>query len=104
MAANDKPDDIAILHDELVKLRADIATLAKDLRSLGLAAAGTAQHAAEAGGERLRTDIDEAISELRQRGEKTLQDAKASVEERPLFTLLIALVVGFILGRVVDRR
>ncbi len=67
-------------------------------------AAGTAQHAAETGGERLRTDINEAISELRRRGEKTLQDAKANVKERPLFALLIALVVGFILGRVVDRR
>lgn len=80
----------------MAKLRADIATLAKDLRSLGLAAAGTAQHAAETGGDRLRTDIDEAVSELRRRGEKTLQDARARVEEQPLFAILIALVIGFI--------
>jgi ElaB/YqjD/DUF883 family membrane-anchored ribosome-binding protein len=104
MAAVEKSDDIGVLRDELAKLRADVATLVKDLRSLGLAAADTAQRAAETGGDRLRTDIDETISELRRRGEKTLQGAKATVEERPLFALLIALVVGFILGRVVDRR
>jgi ElaB/YqjD/DUF883 family membrane-anchored ribosome-binding protein len=104
MAADEDRDDVRVLRDELAKLRADIATLAKDLRSLGLAAAGTAQRAAETEGERVRTDIDEALSALRRRGEEALRDAKASVEERPLFAVLIALALGFILGRVLDRR
>jgi ElaB/YqjD/DUF883 family membrane-anchored ribosome-binding protein len=104
MAVDERADEVRILREELAKVRADIAALAKDLRDLGLAAAGTAQHAAEAEGERLKTGIDETLAELRQRGEKTLQDAKASVEERPLFAVLVALAVGFILGRVLDRR
>lgn len=104
MAADDKQDDVRILRDELAKLRADIATLAQDLRSLGLAAAGTAQRAAETEGERVRAGMDEVISDLRRQGEETLRGAKASIEERPLFAVLIALALGFILGRVFDRR
>jgi ElaB/YqjD/DUF883 family membrane-anchored ribosome-binding protein len=104
MAADEKQDDVGILRDELARLRADVAALARDLRSLELAAAGMAQRAAEAKGERVRTDIDEAISDLRRQGEETLRGAKASIEERPLFAVLIALGLGFILGRVLDRR
>ena len=104
MAADEEQDDARVLRDELAKLRADIATLAKDLHSLGLAAAGTARRTAETEGERVRTGLDEAIADLRRQGEETLRGAKASIEERPLFAVLIALVIGFILGRVLDRR
>ena len=104
MAAEEKRDDVGAMRDELAKLRTDIATLARDLRSLGLAAADSAQRAAETGGERVRTGMDEAVSELRRQGEETLRGAKASIEERPLFAVLIALALGFILGRVLDRR
>ena len=104
MAAEEKQDDVRALRDELAKLRADVATLAWDLRGLGLAAAGTAQRAAETGGERVRAGMDEVISDLRRQGEETLRGAKASIEERPLFAVLIALALGFILGRVLDRR
>ena len=104
MAADEKPDDVRVLRDELAKLRADIATLARDLHGLGLAAAGTAQRAAETGGERVRSGVEEAMSDLRRQGEETLRGAKASIEERPLFAVLVALALGFILGRILDRR
>ncbi len=104
MATDEVQDEARVLRDELAKVRADIAALAKDLRGLGLAAAGTAQRAAETEGERVRTNMDEAISDLRRQGEETLRGAKASIEERPLFAVLIALALGFILGRVLDRR
>ncbi|HUL09715.1 MAG TPA: hypothetical protein VLV76_25520 [Candidatus Acidoferrum sp.] len=104
MAADEKQDDVRALRDEVARLRADIAALAKDLRSLGTAAAGAAEQAAQSGGERLKTDLDEAIAALRRRAEETLRDAKAGVEERPLFAVLIALAIGFILGKVLDRR
>jgi len=104
MATDEDQDDVRVLRDELAKLRADFATLAQDLRRLGLAAAGTAQRAAETEGERVRTGMDEAISDLRRQGEESLRSAKAGIEERPLFAVLIALALGFILGRVLDRR
>jgi ElaB/YqjD/DUF883 family membrane-anchored ribosome-binding protein len=104
MAVDEKSDEARVLREELAKVRADIAALAKDLRDLGVAAAGTAQRAAEAEGERLKTGIDDTLDELRRRGEKTLHDAKATVEERPLFAVLVALMVGFVLGRMLDRR
>jgi ElaB/YqjD/DUF883 family membrane-anchored ribosome-binding protein len=103
-AADEKQDAVRALHDEVARLRADIAALGRDLRNLGAAAAGTATHAAESGSERLKADMDEAMSTLRRRGEEALRDAKASVEERPLFAALVALAVGFVLGRILDRR
>ena len=102
--ADEKQDDVRALQDEVARLRADIAALAKDLRGLGTTAAGTAAHAAESGTERLKADIDEAIATFRHRGEEALRDAKASVEERPLFAVLTAFAVGFILGKALDRR
>jgi ElaB/YqjD/DUF883 family membrane-anchored ribosome-binding protein len=104
MATDETKDELGALRDDIAKVKADILTLAEDLRRLGLAAAGTARRSAEAEGERLRTDVDEVIAELRRQGERTLQDAKASVEERPLLAVLIALAVGFVLGRILDRR
>lgn len=104
MGVEDRRDDNGSLRDDLDKLRADIATLAADLRSLGLAAADTARRAAGSEGDHLKAEFDEAVADLRRRGEKTLKDAKASVEERPLLTMLVALAIGFILGRLLDRR
>lgn len=104
MGAEQKPDDFGALRDELDKLRADITALTQDLRRLGLAAAGTARRAAEGEGERLKADFDEALADLQRRGEKVLRDAKAGVEERPLLMLLVAAAIGFIVGRLLDRR
>ena len=104
MAAEQKQDEFRALRDELDKLREDIAALTQDLRSLGRAAAGSARRAAEGEGERLKADFDEALADLQRRGEKVLRDAKTRVEERPLLTLLIAAAIGFIVGRLLDRR
>lgn len=104
MAASDKHDDLDALREEMAKLKADIAALVKDLQGLGLASAGAARRAAETEGERLGANIEEAVAELKRRGEQTLRDAKSVVTEQPILSMLIALIVGFVLGRLLDRR
>jgi ElaB/YqjD/DUF883 family membrane-anchored ribosome-binding protein len=104
MADNDKHDDLDALREEMARLKADIASLVKDLRSFGLASAGAARRAAETEGERLGADIEEAAAELRRRGEKTLQDAKSVMTEQPILSVLVALIIGIVLGRLLDRR
>ena len=49
--------------------------------------------AAETEGERVRTGIDEAILDLRRHGEETLRGAKASIDERLIFAVLVALAL-----------
>src|SRR5215475_8092065 len=95
---------MATLREDLAKLKADIGGLAKDLKDFGSAAAGAAGRAAREKGERLRGEIDETIDDLSERGEQTLRDARAKIEERPLAAVLIALLVGLVLGRLLDRR
>jgi ElaB/YqjD/DUF883 family membrane-anchored ribosome-binding protein len=97
-------DNSAGLRQELEKLKADFAALAQDLQSLARTAAGTARRAAAAEGGRLGAEIDETLRDLRQRGDKALEDAKEAVQERPLAALLMALLVGFVLARLLDRR
>jgi len=104
MATRTAEEELATLREDLAKLKADIGGLAKDLKDFGTAAAGAAGRAAREKGERLRGEIDETIEDLAERGEQTLRDARAKIEERPLAAVLIALLVGLVLGRLLDRR
>jgi len=104
MATSDKHDDLDALREEMAKLKADIATVLKDLHGLGLASAGAARRAAATEGERLGADIEETVAELKRRGEQTLRDTKSVVAEQPILSVLIALIVGIVLGRLLGRR
>jgi ElaB/YqjD/DUF883 family membrane-anchored ribosome-binding protein len=104
MAASDEHDDLDALREEMAKLKADIATLIKDLHGLGLASAGAARRAAGTEGERLGADIEETVAELKSRGEQTLRATKSAVAEQPILAMLIALIIGIVLARLFDRR
>lgn len=96
--------DFDAMREELAKLRADVAGFADHLRSFSTAAAGAARRATQEKGEELREDIDGTIDDLLKQGNETLKDTKARIEERPLTAVLIALLVGFVLARLLDRR
>ena len=104
MATRTTEEEVGDLREDIAKLKADIASLAKDLKDLGTAAAGAAKRTAHDKGERLREGLDEALEDLAERGEHAVRDARAKVEERPLAAVLIALLVGLVLGRLLDRR
>jgi ElaB/YqjD/DUF883 family membrane-anchored ribosome-binding protein len=69
-----------------------------------LASAGAARRAAGAEGEQLGADIEDTIAELKSRGEHTLRATKSAVAEQPILAMLIALIIGIVLGRLLDRR
>ena len=104
MATRSTDEGVGDLHEDIEKLKADIASLAKDLKDLGTTAAGAAKRAARDKGERLREGFDETIEDLTERGEDVLRGAREKIEERPLAAVLIALLVGLVLGRLLDRR
>lgn len=97
-------DDIAALKDDLATLREDISKLTADLRGLAGSAAGTARRAASEEGARLREEVEDALRSALGRGGKVVEDASAQIEQRPLLSVLVAFAIGFILGRILDRR
>jgi ElaB/YqjD/DUF883 family membrane-anchored ribosome-binding protein len=103
MATRTDESDFEAMREELARVRADIAGLTDDLRSLAATTAGAAKRTAQAKGEKIREQIDSEIDELLKRGGKTIDEAKARIEERPLTAVLIALFVGFVIGRLLDR-
>lgn len=104
MTTKVEENEFEAIREELAKLRTDLASLADDLRGLAATTASTAKRAAQAKGEELREQIDKELDALLKRGGKTINDAKVQIEERPLTAVLIALFVGFVIARLLDRR
>lgn len=84
------------VRDDLTKLSNDIANLAASLKD---GATDTAREQLAAARER----FEQLTEEARTRGEEQLESLAATIEERPLTSVLIAFGVGIILGRLLDR-
>jgi ElaB/YqjD/DUF883 family membrane-anchored ribosome-binding protein len=104
MASNANEGDYDALREELSKLRSHVAGLADDLKGLGAAAAGAGKRAAGEQAERLKEELGDKFEDAIERGNKTVNDLAKAIEERPLMAVLLAFVLGLILGRLFDRR
>ena len=104
MANNANDGNYDELREELGKLRAHVAGLADDLKGLGAAAAGAGKRAAGEQAERLKEEVGDKFDDLIERGGKTVNDLVKSIEERPMMAVMLAFVLGLILGRLFDRR
>jgi ElaB/YqjD/DUF883 family membrane-anchored ribosome-binding protein len=97
-------DDVTALKEDLAKLREDVAKLGADLRGLAGSGSTMAGRAAAAEGAKLREEVEETVRSLLGRGGKVVEDATAQIEQRPLLSVLLAFAIGFILGRILERR
>jgi ElaB/YqjD/DUF883 family membrane-anchored ribosome-binding protein len=84
------------VRDDLTKLSNDIASLAESLKEGATDAAREKLAAA-------RDRFERLTEEARTRSEEHLDNLAATIEERPLTSVLIAFGVGIILGRLFDR-
>ena len=82
--------------DDLVKLRADIASLTHALKD---ASSETVQERLASVRERVSAFSDDAKS----KGLESIDDLVKHVEEKPLSSILIAFGVGLLAGRLLDR-
>ena len=104
MANNANDGNYDELREELGKLRAHVSGLADDLKGLGAAAASAGKRAAGEQAERLKEEVGGKFDDMVERGNRTVNDLVKAIEERPLMAVLLAFVVGLILGRLFDRR
>jgi ElaB/YqjD/DUF883 family membrane-anchored ribosome-binding protein len=87
-------DDIK---SDLRQLRSDFVGLVKTLKDeAGERAASAASEVKERMGEKL--------SEAREYGEKVGKQLQTTIEEKPLASVLVAFGVGFLMGKLMDRR
>lgn len=85
--------DIEALHAELGQLRKDMASMAGTLRDMASDFGASAY-------QRVRA----SASEARHRAERAAEEVSSTIEERPLTSLLVAFVVGLLLGTLFGRR
>jgi ElaB/YqjD/DUF883 family membrane-anchored ribosome-binding protein len=89
--------DLEALREDVTKLRSDLSQLAKSLLEKGKSETDTAKDRV----------IDELMSNLRSAREKggdTVESVEHRIQEKPLMSLLIAFLVGLVLGKLFDKR
>jgi ElaB/YqjD/DUF883 family membrane-anchored ribosome-binding protein len=97
------------LEKDVSNVKNDISALAEQITEALNSFAGTARKQARYGYKQARTNVDQVVDDLSERGSTMMgaaQDAAASVEEtlenviteRPLATVGLALGLGFLIG------
>ena len=92
--------DYDTLQQEISDLRRDFATLLEGLRGKG---DGIAKDAEETIRE-LAGQAQRIYDDLSRTGRHSLDKVGRTIEERPLVSILVAFVLGFIGSRLLDRR
>ena len=84
---------------ELQELRKELDGLKSDMADIAETIGKIARSSAEHGRERIRGAADYS----RQQAKEALGTVEKEIEERPLTSLAVALGMGFILGKLIDR-
>ena len=88
------------LQQEVTDLRRDFATLLENLRARGDGAAKDAEQTIR----ELAGQAQRIYDDVSRTGKHSLHAVGKTIEERPLVSILIAFVLGFIGSRLLDRR
>jgi len=92
-AAETDGEDLDALKRDFAALRKDVAAL---MSSLGDAASAQKQRAFAAAGEK--------AEQIKEQGAKVVRSVEGEIEARPLTSIGIAFGVGFLLGKLLERR
>ena len=88
---------------DVAELRAEVAALTRQLKSLGEKSASTARKAANEGVEQLRAKGEARLSDLRETADDVEERVSKSVREKPITSLAIAAGVGFLFAMLARR-
>jgi len=84
---------------ELQELKEEFATLREELAGIGKTVSSLAHSAGDEGRERLHA----AAERSRQHARETWGAFEQEIGERPMTSIAVALGIGFILGKLLDR-
>jgi ElaB/YqjD/DUF883 family membrane-anchored ribosome-binding protein len=101
--ANERAE-IDQLKSDLKTLREDFTKLGKDAVSATRHTAGSASEAAKAEARKRLDQLGDAWDSTKEQGAAAKHDVERRIEEHPLASVMIALGVGFVIGKLIDRR
>lgn len=97
MAQEKLGQDIETLREDVTKLRADLSQLGKNLLERG-------KNETDAAKGKVIEELKYELQAARNKGTETVESVEHQIQERPFVSLLIAFLVGLVLGNLFDRR
>ena len=98
MAGNgDSRGDLDAVREDLSRLRTDLRDLLQKLIETGKSETGATK-------ERVLDEINEAFELTTERSKAAVQSLENKVQENPLISVLLAFIIGFIFGKLFERR
>lgn len=85
--------------NDIQELKAELASLRSDMADIGDTLAKLARSTANEG----REKVKDAANYSKDQASQTLGAFQKEVEERPMTSLALALGIGFVLGKLMDR-
>lgn len=104
MATNVADKEVEKLRAEMDTLRADLARLTEQLSRTAKAGASAASDSAREEYARLREEMDRVAGIVGDRSRQGMHMVQDQVETHPFVSLGAAFGVGFLLGKLLDRR
>lgn len=100
----DREGEFDRLKSDIHTLREDLARLGKDVLTATRSASGAAGESARAEARKRLEQLSSAWDEAGARGRAVKHDVEQRIEEHPLAAVMIALGVGVLIGKLLDRR
>ena len=89
--------DLETLREDVTKLRADLSQIAKSLLEKG-------KNETDSAKDRIFEELRYDLQSARNKGRETVDTVENKIQEKPLMSLLIAFLIGLVLGKLFDRR
>lgn len=90
-------EDLETLREDVTRLRADLSQIAKSLLERGKNETDTAK-------ERVIEELKFDLQSARDKGRETVDTVEHKIQEKPFMSLLIAFLIGLVLGKLFDHR
>ena len=97
MAQEKLSQDVETLREDVSKLRADLSQLGKNLLERG-------KNETDAARDRVIEELKYELQAARNKSRETVESVEHKIQEKPFVSLLIAFLVGLVLGKLFDHR
>ena len=89
--------DLETLKDDVTKLRADLSQIAKSLLEKG-------KNERDSAKDRVLEELSYDLRSARDKSRETVGTVEHKIQEKPFMSLLIAFLIGLVLGKAFDRK
>jgi ElaB/YqjD/DUF883 family membrane-anchored ribosome-binding protein len=104
MADNIAKKEVDDLKEDLSRLREDMGNLLTAVKNIGQSTARTARAKAEEGLDEVGDRLNRAYTSARETGGRAAESTRNEIENHPVASISIALVVGIVLGKLISLK